>query len=76
MKRKYSITGKKDLKGWGWVKERKVKREGKGRPLKSYKLATNLKDIVQETVNQKKEEVKKAKEELNELEEIIGRTKS
>ncbi|HID42557.1 MAG TPA: ArsR family transcriptional regulator, partial [Archaeoglobaceae archaeon] len=36
----------KELKEWGWVKERELKKKGKGRPLKSYKLTLDLKERV------------------------------
>jgi predicted transcriptional regulator len=62
----------KDLKEWGWVKERELKKKGKGRPLKSYKLTRDLKDIVTELVAKKREEIRKIEKDLEELEKIVG----
>ncbi len=62
----------KDLKEWGWIKERELKKKGKGRPLKCYKLTRDLKDIVAELVQNKKEEIKKIEKDLEELETLVG----
>jgi predicted transcriptional regulator len=62
----------KELKEWGWVKERELKKKGKGRPLKSYKLTLDLKDIVAELVEKKREEIKRIEKDLEELEELVG----
>ncbi len=62
----------KELKDWGWVNERELRRKGKGRPIKSYKLALDIKDIVHEVVNKKQEELKKTKKDLAELERVIS----
>ncbi len=62
----------KDLKEWGWVKERELKKKGKGRPLKSYKLTRELKDIVTELVAKKREEIRRIERDLEELEKIVG----
>ncbi len=62
----------KDLKEWGWVKERELKKKGKGRPLKSYKLTREFKDIVKELVEKKREEIRRIERDLEELEELVG----
>ncbi|AIY89460.1 ArsR family transcriptional regulator [Geoglobus acetivorans] len=62
----------KELKNLGWIKEKEIKRKGKGRPLKSYKLSLDIKDIVKELVEKKREELKKLESELEELEELVG----
>jgi len=62
----------KELKEWGWVKERELKKKGKGRPLKSYKLTLDLKEIASELVEKKREEIKKIEKDLKELEELVG----
>ncbi|MCS7118499.1 MAG: ArsR family transcriptional regulator [Archaeoglobaceae archaeon] len=61
----------KELKDWGWVKERELKKKGKGRPLKSYKMTKELREIVTELVQKKREEIKKIERDLNELESIV-----
>ena len=62
----------KDLRSWGWIKERELKKKGKGRPLKSYKLTIDLKDIVAELVEKKRKEVERTVKHLDELEELVG----
>ncbi|MEM0089274.1 MAG: ArsR family transcriptional regulator [Archaeoglobaceae archaeon] len=61
----------KELKEWGWVKERELKKKGKGRPLKSYKMTKELREIVQELVQKKREEIKKIEKDLDELESMV-----
>jgi len=62
----------KDLKSLGWIKEKEIKKKGKGRPLKSYKLSLDIKDIVKELVERKREEIKKLEKDLEELEKLVG----
>ena len=62
----------KELKEWGWIKERELKKKGKGRPLKSYKLTRDLKDIVSELVEKKREEIRRIESDLEELEKLVG----
>ena len=62
----------KELKEWGWIKERELKRRGKGRPLKSYKLTIDLRDIVSELVEKKRKEVEQLSKHLDELERLVG----
>ncbi len=62
----------KDLKEWGWVKERELKKKGKGRPLKSYKLTRELRDIVADLIEKKREEITKIERDLEDLEKLVG----
>ncbi|MDI9646103.1 MAG: ArsR family transcriptional regulator [Archaeoglobales archaeon] len=62
----------KELKDLDWVKERELKKKGKGRPLKSYKLTKELKEIVVDLVAKKREEIKKIEKDLEELEKLAG----
>ncbi len=62
----------KDLKSLGWIKEKEIKKKGKGRPLKSYKLSLDIRDIVRELVEKKREELSKLEKELEELEKLVG----
>lgn len=62
----------KELKNLGWIKEKEIKRKGKGRPLKSYKLSIDIKDIVRDLVEKKREEIKKLEKDLNDLEQLVG----
>ena len=49
----------KKLKELKWVRERELKKKGKGRPNKEYELIVDLKDIVRELVKAKREELNK-----------------
>jgi len=62
----------KELKEWGWVKERELKKKGKGRPLKSYKLTMDLKEIARELIEKKREVIKRIEKDLEELEKLVG----
>jgi len=62
----------KELKNLGWIKEREIKKKGKGRPLKSYKLSLDIRDIVKDLVEKKREEIKKLERDLEELEKLVG----
>ncbi|MCS7130561.1 MAG: ArsR family transcriptional regulator [Archaeoglobaceae archaeon] len=62
----------KELKDWGWVKERELKKKGKGRPLKSYKMTRELKDIAMDIIQKKREEIKKIEKDLEELERFVS----
>ncbi|MDI9611436.1 MAG: ArsR family transcriptional regulator [Archaeoglobaceae archaeon] len=62
----------KELKEWGWVKERELKKKGKGRPLKSYKMTKELKDITMDIIQKKREEIKKIEKDLEELERFVS----
>ena len=62
----------KELKNLGWIKEREIKKKGKGRPLKSYKLSLDIRDIVEDLVEKKREEIRKLERDLEELEKLVG----
>ncbi len=62
----------KELKEKEWVKERELKKKGKGRPLKSYKLTMDLKEIAKMLIEKKREEIRKMEKDLEELEKLVG----
>lgn len=62
----------KELRELGWVKERELQRSGKGRPMKSYKLMVELKAIISDVIQRKREELDKLKKALAELEQLVG----
>lgn len=62
----------KELKELGWIVEKEIKKKGKGRPLKSYKLTREMKDIVAELISKKRDEIKKIEKDLEELESLVG----
>ena len=61
-----------ELRQRNWIEEREIKKKGKGRPLKSYKLTVNLKDIVSDLIRRKREELEQMKKDLDRLEELVS----
>jgi len=61
----------KSLKERKWVREREVKKKGKGKPLKEYELV-DLKDIARELINAKRRELNELKTKLSELEKLLA----
>ena len=62
----------KHLKELKWIRERELKKKGKGRPTKEYELIVDLKDIVKELINTKREELNELKAKLLELEKLLN----
>ncbi len=46
----------RELRNFGWLAEREIKKEGKGRPMKVYKLAVPMGEIVKHLERQTKED--------------------
>ena len=46
----------RELRDFGWLAEREIKKEGKGRPMKVYKLAVPMGEIVKHLERQTKED--------------------
>jgi predicted transcriptional regulator len=46
----------RELRAHGWVGEREIKKEGKGRPVKCYTLSVGLADIISSLEESKKKE--------------------
>jgi len=46
----------RELRAQGWVGEREIKKEGKGRPVKCYKLSVSLTDIISTLEETKRKE--------------------
>ncbi len=61
-----------ELRQRNWIEEREIKKKGKGRPLKSYKLTVNMSDIVSDLIKQKREELEQMKKDLDRLEELVS----
>ena len=62
----------KNLKERKWVRERELKKKGKGRPSKEYELIVSLRDIVKDLGKAKREELNKLKAKLSQLEELLN----
>jgi predicted transcriptional regulator len=57
-----------------WVEEREVKAEGKGRPMKVYKLGVPIDEIIQYYEEEKNNEAAKTTQAIQRLKEIITAT--
>lgn len=58
------------LKEENWVVVRDIKREGKGRPLKSYKLAVSIEDIITRLEEMKRQQAEKDIENIKKLRKL------
>ena len=55
----------------GWIDEEEIKQGGKGRPLKRYKLAVTIDDILNILEDEKRRDTEKNLEEINRLREMV-----
>ena len=62
----------RELSRRGWTDTREQKKKGKGRPIHLYKLSTDLNDIVKTFEKEKMSQIQDIKNNLTELEKIIG----
>jgi len=60
----------KELKNFGWLNEREIKKEGKGRPMKVYKLAVSMGTIVEYLEKQTKEDTQRIMENIDKLKKL------
>ena len=60
----------KELKIFGWLDEREIKKEGKGRPMKVYKLAVPMGEIVEHLEKQTKEDTKRIMKNIEKLKNL------
>jgi len=56
----------------GWIEEREIKREGKGRPMKVYALRATIDDIIKHFEEEKLNESAQAMESIQRLKELIS----
>jgi predicted transcriptional regulator len=61
-----------ELRQKNWIEEKEIKKKGKGRPLKSYRLLVDLRDIVEDLIKKKREELEQMKKDLDRLEELTS----
>lgn len=57
----------RELRNFGWLAEREIKKEGKGRPMKVYKLAVPMSEIVEYLEKQTKEDTYRILENIGKL---------
>jgi predicted transcriptional regulator len=62
----------RELSRRGWTDTREQKKKGKGRPIHVYKLSADLNDIVKTFEKEKMTQIQDIKNNLTELEKIIG----
>ena len=60
-----------ELQKKGWIKQRDIKKKGKGRPVHIYKLKAPLADVIKNFEQGKLQEVAAVKKDLSELKELI-----
>ena len=60
----------KELKIFGWLDEREIKKEGKGRPMKVYKLAVPMGEIVNYLEKQTKEDTQRTMNNIEKLKKL------
>lgn len=60
----------RELRSYGWIDEREIKKEGKGRPMKVYRLALPLHEIVNHLERQTREEAQRTMENIEKLKNL------
>ncbi len=58
------------LRNNSWVEEREIKKDGKGRPMKVYRLTISLGDIIRHFEDEKRKESAKTMESIEKLKEL------
>jgi predicted transcriptional regulator len=58
------------LREHGWIAERDIKREGKGRPMKLYRLTVSIDDIIEYYEKEKRSEISQVMQSIQRLKEI------
>ncbi|HOI68937.1 MAG: ArsR family transcriptional regulator [Methanothrix sp.] len=66
----------RSLRNNGWVEEREVKKDGKGRPMKVYRLIISLEEIIKHFEEEKKVESTMVMENIERLKDLSGRLTS
>jgi len=59
-----------ELRERGWVSKRKIKKEGKGRPVHGYQLDKPIDEIIKEIEEKERECIAKIEENLEEIKEL------
>lgn len=60
----------RELRNYGWIDEREVKKEGKGRPMKVYKLAVPMSEIVSHLEEQTRIQTQRTLENIDKLKNL------
>ena len=64
-------TALKELRGRGWIEKEDIKKEGKGRPIHSYKMVVPFDRAIKTLVKEKKSEIAEMQNTLKRLNDIV-----
>jgi len=64
------------LRNNGWVEEREIKKDGKGRPMKVYRLTISLEEIIRHFEEEKKRESTRVMENIDRLKDLSRKLSS
>lgn len=64
-------TALKELRGRGWIEKEDIKKEGKGRPIHSYKMVVPFDRAVKTLVKEKKSEIAEMQSTIKRLKDIV-----
>jgi predicted transcriptional regulator len=65
-------TALKELRGRGWIEKEDIKKEGKGRPIHSYKMVVPFDRAIKTLVKEKKSEIAEMQSTLKKLNNIVN----
>lgn len=64
-------TALKELRGRGWIEKEDIRKEGKGRPIHSYKMVVPFDRAVKALVKEKKSEILEIQNTIKRLKELV-----
>ena len=64
-------TALKELRGRGWIEKEDIRKEGKGRPIHSYKMVVPFDRAVKTLVKEKKGEITEMQNTIKRLKELV-----
>lgn len=65
-------TALKELRGRGWIEKEDIRKEGKGRPIHSYRMVVPFDRAVKTLVKEKKSEIADMQNTIKRLKELVG----
>jgi len=65
-------TALKELRGRGWIEKEDIRKEGKGRPIHSYRMVVPFDRAIRTLVKEKKSEIADMQNTIKRLKELIG----
>jgi predicted transcriptional regulator len=65
-------TALKELRGRGWIEKHPIKKEGKGRPIHSYRMVVPFDRAIKTLVKEKKSEINNVQNTIKRLKELTG----